>query len=500
MLVLLVQAAAAQLTIRQGGPDRVETVYKPVRRPVDGSSQGGVFSGIVPGAVIAAAAGGLLWWNEGRTVRRERLLDAARRKVIEHSSSREELDPAAPDQLLHLMGRLHSAEGVSDPLFPQVTGELGLERVSEVYQWLESERTEEVRAARHRKARRRHTTPAPSSHHRRHRHQVRVSSTHVRRETTYTYSREWRRDAIDSDRFRQSAAHRNPTPRLTPGVGTAFAPDATLEGWTLPPPLLQQLPWENLALGGGRHLPGGGGGEPVAAALRVEEALVAPVEDRRGGDALYLPLTPPEAQVKGGSKLELPGDVREWMEGEGAPGRQGVAVLRAPPSPQVGDAGPNPSPDLLAPTLTLTRTPILTLTRTPIPNLTPILILILKGGGREGALPRAAQPGRGRERPRGGGRRRAAPVGGRRGGGVRHACGRGCGVGGGSHPGLSSVAPAPWRGDRDPSPMARCLPPAAAGRPSSCCGRASTAPRSCCATPTARTAGPSGRCALVAAG
>ena len=41
------------------------------------------------------------WWNEGRTVRRERLLDAARRKVIEHSSSREELNPAAPGQPGH---------------------------------------------------------------------------------------------------------------------------------------------------------------------------------------------------------------------------------------------------------------------------------------------------------------------------------------------------------------------------------------------------------------
>ena len=187
--VLLLACVDAQLTFHSGGPDRVDYVYKPLRIGERQPNQG-VFSGIVPGAAIVAAAGGLLWWNEGRTLRRERLLDTARRQVVSHSGSHGETDPAAPEQLLHLTGWLRSAAGVSDPLFPQVKGELGLERMSEVFQWLEDERTEEVR----------------------------TSSTHVRRETTYSYTKRWRHTTVESGRFRHSAAHRNPTPRVVPGV------------------------------------------------------------------------------------------------------------------------------------------------------------------------------------------------------------------------------------------------------------------------------------------
>ena len=143
--VALFAGIDGQLTFHAGGrgPDRVDYVYRPLRG--DGQPhQGSIFSGIVPGAAIVAAAGSLLWWNEGRTLRRERLLETARRQVRDGAVGGE-IDPAAPEQLLHLTGRLRSAEGVSDSVFPQVKGELGLERMSEVFQWLEDERVSEVR-------------------------------------------------------------------------------------------------------------------------------------------------------------------------------------------------------------------------------------------------------------------------------------------------------------------------------------------------------------------
>ena len=143
--VALFAGVDGQLTFHTGGrgPDRVDYVYRPLRG--DGQPhQGSIFSGIVPGAAIVAAAGSLLWWNEGRTLRRERLLETARRQVRDGAVGGE-IDPAAPEQLLHLTGRLRSAEGVSDSVFPQVKGELGLERMSEVFQWLEDERVNEVR-------------------------------------------------------------------------------------------------------------------------------------------------------------------------------------------------------------------------------------------------------------------------------------------------------------------------------------------------------------------
>ena len=141
--VALFASVDGQLTFHAGGrgPDRVDYVYRPLRGQ---PHQGSIFSGIVPGAAIVAAAGSLLWWNEGRTLRRERLLETARRQVRDGAVGGE-IDPAAPEQLIHLTGRLRSAEGVSDSVFPQVKGELGLERMSEVFQWLEDERINEVR-------------------------------------------------------------------------------------------------------------------------------------------------------------------------------------------------------------------------------------------------------------------------------------------------------------------------------------------------------------------
>ena len=145
--VALFAGVDGQLTFHAGGrgPDRVDYVYRPLRGNGQ-PHQGSIFSGIVPGAAIVAAAGSLLWWNEGRTLRRERLLETARRQVRDGAVGGE-IDPAAPEQLLHLTGRLRSAEGVSDSVFPQVKGELGLERMSEVFQWLEDERVNEVRTS-----------------------------------------------------------------------------------------------------------------------------------------------------------------------------------------------------------------------------------------------------------------------------------------------------------------------------------------------------------------
>ena len=332
---LLAWVDGQQLTIGGSrGPDRVDYVYKPLRGTSERANQGGIFSGIVPGAAIVAAAGSLLWWNEGRTMRRERLLETARRQLRHGGAAGDplEIDPALPEQLLHLTGTLRSAGGVSDPIFPQVKGELGLERMSEVFQWLEDERVEEVRSSTPK------TTPdpnpdaSPNPNPNPNPNQVRTSSTHVRRETTYSYKKQWRHKAVESGRFRQSAQHHNPTPRLAPGVGTSFATDVTLDQWLLPPSLLQQLPWKNLGLagGGGGGSGGGGGGDGdgtgvaeggvAALALRVENAMLVPVtDDSRGGEALYLPLKPPQPPqgLRKQPELEMPGEVRDWVTAEG---------------------------------------------------------------------------------------------------------------------------------------------------------------------------------------
>eukprot|EP00966_Prymnesium_polylepis_P309525 7151709-Prymnesium_polylepis.1 len=51
-------------------------------RPVAGRAGGGSFGGVVPGIAMLAASCGMLWWNEGRTLREERMLREAKKAVL----------------------------------------------------------------------------------------------------------------------------------------------------------------------------------------------------------------------------------------------------------------------------------------------------------------------------------------------------------------------------------------------------------------------------------
>ena len=153
-VLLLVHAASAQfdVTFGGGGAGRVEYFYRPL-----GRGGGGGFGGIVPGAIVLAVSVGLLWWNEGRTLREERMLHEARRAVlsIDGGVPSEAGGSASEERLLHVTGKL-SSSGVRDSLYPSVgRPALRLRRVAEAYQWKETKHTREER----------------------------VSSTHVKRET-----------------------------------------------------------------------------------------------------------------------------------------------------------------------------------------------------------------------------------------------------------------------------------------------------------------------------
>merc|ERR1719235_1476577 len=111
MIAFALTAVLGQhLTVGSGGPDRVEYVHSPLR-----PAGGGVFSGVVPGIVMSLAAGGLLWWNEGRTVRREQLLASARCKAVPLGSE-SDID-APPATLVHVAGLLQDGGPVSDAIF-----------------------------------------------------------------------------------------------------------------------------------------------------------------------------------------------------------------------------------------------------------------------------------------------------------------------------------------------------------------------------------------------
>ena len=303
--------ASAQLGPYTGGRPRfsfgntnreVDYIYRPV-----GGRGTNPFAGVLPGLACLVGSSALLWWNEGRAVRQEKMLRDALRKVTSIDGS---VPPPAEleGELVHVSGEVESG-GVADPLWPvQRPGAARLRRKSEVYQWSEREHT----------------------------HERRVSSTHVRRERSYSYSLGWETRAHHSANFREAAGHHNPPARVEPGVATHAAADARLAGGgvALPPDLVSQL----------------GGWTPVATLPPLgaaDGAAIAPLPDG-SAQSVYLP---PAGKLLPGveaparrmpDQLDLPAEVeRHVRDASGGGDGDGVgtmARLARPPAPRPGDA------------------------------------------------------------------------------------------------------------------------------------------------------------------
>ncbi|NNE91342.1 MAG: hypothetical protein HKN23_06815 [Verrucomicrobiales bacterium] len=141
-------------------------------------SIGGVFFGIVLCAVSVVG----LFWNEGRAVKRYQTLKQGQEIVI--SVPADAVDAANEGQLVHLTGNSKVESGpLTDSLFGITQeGVVKLKRRVEMYQWVETKRTKE-------------------------KDQVGGGQ---RKETTYTYSKEWREKPVSSDNFKEKAGHQNP--------------------------------------------------------------------------------------------------------------------------------------------------------------------------------------------------------------------------------------------------------------------------------------------------
>jgi hypothetical protein len=141
------------------------------------SSIGGIFLGIV----LIAIALPLLFWNEGRAVKRQQALLEGQGSVISISPDR--VHSQNDGKLVHLSGVASSDETLTDPEFHVSVEGIRLLRTVEMYQWkeLKSSTTE----------------------------QDVCGGTETR--TTYTYAQEWSEGLIDSNGFKKVEGHQNPT-------------------------------------------------------------------------------------------------------------------------------------------------------------------------------------------------------------------------------------------------------------------------------------------------
>jgi hypothetical protein len=174
------------------------------------SRLGSAFKGIVIGMVLIAAAFVLLFWNEGRAVKRQKTLEEGGGAVIGISAAR--VDPQNEGRLVHLSGAA-AADGVlTDPIFGLTRGAIKLQRIVEMYQWRESSQTKE-------------------------RKKVGGGTEKV---TTYTYEKVWSESLIRSDGFKKPQGHANPT-QMPYRSAEISAPVVTVGAFTLSSSLVAKI-------------------------------------------------------------------------------------------------------------------------------------------------------------------------------------------------------------------------------------------------------------------
>ncbi len=230
-----------------------------------GGRLGGSIKGAVVGVLLAIIAVPLLFWNEGRAVKRARTLAEGAGKVVSVPAA--SVDAAREGALVHVTGQATTAEVLRDPTFGVERNALALEREVEMYQWVQNEERKE-------------------------RKKLGGGTETV---TTYTYSTDWRREAVDSASFEESSGHENPS---FPFESESWrAGDVRLGAYQLAPDLAGELDEkkavpvgeaelervaadvrEGLTAAGGGFYRGADPGSPKVGDVRVRFQVVEPAQ------------------------------------------------------------------------------------------------------------------------------------------------------------------------------------------------------------------------------
>lgn len=162
---------------------------------------GGSFKGIATGFGMIVAGVVLLFWNEGRAVKTAKALAEGAGAVV--SVAVDQVDPANEGKLVHVSGKADTKEVLEDADFGVKVTALRLSRRTEIFQWVEHEKTRRIK-----------------------------KGDKEYDETTYTYKQEWRSKPVDSSGFKE-AGHSNPFAELNFPDAQTYAKDATLGAFRL---------------------------------------------------------------------------------------------------------------------------------------------------------------------------------------------------------------------------------------------------------------------------
>ncbi|MBR4820326.1 TMEM43 family protein [bacterium] len=168
-----------------------------------GSRLGSSLIGVIIGIVLFIAAFPVIFWNEGRAIKRTKALNEGEKVCVT-------IDAAAPaadteGKLVHLAGPVKTSDLLGDEVFGvSVSNSLRFARIVEMYQWKETSHSETKKKT--------------------------GGSTETT--TTYTYSKVWSDTPINSSSFEKPEGHENPVE--WPVTGEKWqVPQATLGVFSL---------------------------------------------------------------------------------------------------------------------------------------------------------------------------------------------------------------------------------------------------------------------------
>ncbi len=174
------------------------------------SRLGNSIKGVLFGIVLIPLAIVLLSWNEGRAVKTAASLKEGAAAVV--SVSADAAQAANEGKLIHLSGEAKTENTVTDPMFQISRNAIRLSRKVEMYHWTESKEQKT--------------------------HKKLGGGTET--ETTYTYSKKWSNDLIDSSDFKHREGHENPTSMIA-NNSNVIAESVTMGAFKLPSKIIDKM-------------------------------------------------------------------------------------------------------------------------------------------------------------------------------------------------------------------------------------------------------------------
>ena len=181
------------------------------------SRLGSAFKGVVIGIVLVLVAMYILWWNEGRSVRRYKEINYAKDNVVE--ANLDAVDASKEGKLIHFAGPAKTADVLKDENYGiQVKDSYSMTSTIEMYQWKETEHRETGKTKKN----------------------LGGSTTKEPDKVTYTYERVWSSSLIPSDSFKVKVEPQTKIAMQNPTAMPAYKPvdvkatNVTVGAYTLP--------------------------------------------------------------------------------------------------------------------------------------------------------------------------------------------------------------------------------------------------------------------------